>query len=240
MQFVLNEFVNILQDSSEVIAKNITLGRPDIDSAKNLPLIAIYDSGFEIEELGFGSNFGETKQEKSEQFSGDGKTNLFKLQDRPLKPLRNVKISKESTMREPNDFRVDYANGNLIFRSPPPKGKNNVIVNYTIAKSVSEMKGLRIRIQCLIDLWAKDSAQCDSMTLGVMKTILISGEKLSKSGIRVIPVRCVEISGENNMDTKNLQKNPLFGRRLVYFADTNVTVEMKIPTIEEIQISKIE
>jgi hypothetical protein len=239
VQFVLNEFVNILQESPEVVAENISLGRPDIERVKKLPLVAIYDSGFEIEELGFGSNFGESKEEKSEQLSGDGKTTEFKLQNKPLKPLSIVKIAKQSAMREPNDFRVDYASGNLIFRSPPPKGKNNVIVNYTIAKSVSEIKGLRIRIQCLIDMWAKDSAQCDSITLGVMKTILISCDKLSKSGISVRPVKCIEISSENNIITKG-PKNLLFGRRLVYVADTNVTVEIKVPTIKEIQISNID
>lgn len=260
MQFVTAEIAKILQGVSGIDKSSIILDKPNPlgKSAKELPIIGVYDSGFRFEEVGFGAGFGETREERIEEFSGDGKTTIFKFHETPLRPLIKVESPKNNIRKEGDDFSVDYSKGTLTFRSTPTKGKNNIVVTYTIAKSAAQIKGLRLEIECNVDLWAKNAVECDGIALDAMKALLVSTEDLENKGINLRPVRgfsIVEDSG--NLDGKDEIMRPnktetasksraeaketrhareAYGKRLVYVAETNVKAEIKIPRIEKIHI----
>jgi hypothetical protein len=247
MHFVVSELGKILQEGLTGIGKeNVILTRPDFTGEKrtlSLPLIGLYDSGFRFEEVGFGAAFGESREQRKDEFSGDGKRTIFRLQEKPIRPLITVETPKGFRIKETDDFTVDYVQGTLTFRSPLPKGKNNLIVIYSIAKSASEIEGLKLKITCCVDVWAKNSQMCDSMTIEAMKTILISRHNLISKGIYITPIRgsrIIDLSrvNESNNLTKTGEKPwEALGRRLLYLAETVIKVELKAARIEKIEIT---
>lgn len=265
MQFVLSEIARVLKEGIPGINKSsIVLDRPNfIKSAKALPLIAIYDSYFKFEEVGFSAGFGETREQVIEEFSGDGKTTLFKFRELPLRPLVKVESPRNYFRKEGDDFNVDYAKGTLTFRFPPAKGKNNTLITYSIAKSAAQIKGLRLEIECNVDVWAKNAADCDMIAIDAMKALLVSTEELESKGINLRPSKGFSIveddddgrahrdQDENTTTRMNKMENisrsrtegresrlakEAYGKRLIYVAETNVKAEIKIPRIEKIYI----
>ena len=257
MQFVTSEIAKILQGITSVNKNNIVLDRPDFSTkvVKALPHIAIYDSGFKFQEVGFGAGLGETREQIIEEFSGDGKSTLFKIRELPLRPIIRVETPKSYFRKEGDDFSVDYVKGALTFRSPPVKGRNNILITYSVAKSAAQVKGLRLEIECNVDLWAKNAVDCDDIALDVMKALLVSTEELENQGINLRPSRgfnIVDNDRESPEQDENYRKKKIentsgskienrllkeaYGKRLIYVAETNVKAEIQIPRIEKIHI----
>jgi hypothetical protein len=265
LQFVISEIARILKEGipPRINKNNIVLDRPNFSSKSVkvlLPLIAIYDSFFKFEEVGFGAGFSETREQIVEEFSGDGKTTLFKFRELPLRPLVKVESPKNYFRKEGDDFNVDYTKGTLTFRSPPAKGKNNALITYNIAKSAAQIKGLRLEIECNVDVWAKNAADCDMIAIDAMKALLVSTEELESKGINLRPSKGFSIvdddggrdsHGQDENTRMNKMENvsrsrtegresrlakEAYGKRLIYIAETNVKADIKIPRIEKIYI----
>ena len=84
----------------------------------------------------------------------------------------------------------------ITLRTPPPKvqkGKNNILVTYSLAKGTGEVKGIRVKVHCNFDIWAKTSAQCDSLALGVGRSMLFAEDSLSVKGIHLTPLGGITI-----------------------------------------------
>ena len=236
MYFVLNEIGMILREQlAGINPQNILLEKPKKISANNLPLVAIYDKGFEIENIGIGSLIAEKKIEKIDEFNGDGKKTQFKLKNCPLKPLQNVEIAS-NFLRESHDYKVNYSDGEITFKSPPSLGKNNIKITYIPIDGTSQIKGLKLKIEYYIDIWTQKYSDSDSTTLDVPKAILISEEKMTDKGLRLIPVKGFSILDE--LYTNESDSSGRYGRRLVYIADTYIKFEIKAPTIKDIKISE--
>jgi hypothetical protein len=236
----VEELVKVLKDGlmGAVPSENFIVNKSVPDDAGKLgrlPFVAVYDSGFKVEEPGVGLGVGESNKVKREIFSGDGKKKVFRLNDKPLRSLINVESPIGSPLREPDEVRTDYSSSSIIFRIPPLEGTNNVSVTYTTATSAGEVRGLRLKITYNIDMWAKDPIECNSLTIEGLKIILLSKEKLVANGIHITPIEGINII---ETDMPHMPDGAI-GKRLVYVADVDIKAEMKIPLIEKIELRDV-
>ncbi len=202
----------------------------DLSESSSLPKVTVYDAGFRFEEIGLNGSLGNVREETIEKFGGDGKKTVFQLQDIPVRPLLGVEEGP-ARRNEIDDYKVDYNSGTIKFRSPPAKGEKNVVVRYLLPKTTGEVRGLRLSIDCRIDIWAVDQKNCDDITIDVMKTLLLSKEDFSLKGIRVIPVNGVHIE-DNPSSSSNVH-----GRRLTYTLETDLQVKIDGSIIKKIYIA---
>jgi hypothetical protein len=261
LSFVIDELVSILRGHfDETVGNSISILSSQIPDISNMkpPLIAIYDVGFSSEHVGLGAGFGESREERRDQFSGDGKQTTFNLSDKAVKPILDAIINQRATennktdnikVNEYDDFKVDYKEGKVMFRYPPQKGNNNVIIRYLVGRTTGEARALRLKIKYFLDLWADNLIQCNIMTEEVMKALMDKEEHLAAMGISINSPEGINllnkgISNEsydntsNNATSKTTNFHPAFGRRLIYIAETNLKTEREIPTIKKIEIQE--
>ena len=201
-----------------------------------LPTIAIYDTGFSFEKTGIGEAMGVTREQIQDEFSGDGIKTKFKLTNIAIRPLISVEVPANNKLTEITEYTVDYLKNEITLRTPPPKvqkGKNNILVTYSLAKSTGEVKGIRVKVHCNFDIWAKTSAQCDSLALGVVRSMLFAEDSLSVKGIHLTP-----LGGMTILDGDGGKIKDLYARRLNYRVETDIRFVEKVPRIETIEISK--
>jgi hypothetical protein len=219
---VLDELVGLIKkDVTSVKEENVVSGfirYPNLSDPFNLssslPLLLVYDEGFTFEPENLGLSYGESRDETSQDFSCDGKNSEFKLSRLPVRPLISVETPMGNKLSEYEDFVVNYKSGVLKFRTSPSKGKNNLKVRYLANGGVGESKGIRLRVKCLIDCFAKDIYECDKLVLEVIKAIMTSNEELSYRGINIKPVQStrIEFAGKKDniggdIDTSQLDKS---------------------------------
>lgn len=229
---IITEISEVLQKGlqDKVDKRNIlTIRKVDLSESSSLPKVAVYDAGFKFEEIGLNGSLGDAREEVAERFDGDGKRTIFQLHDKPVRPLLDVEEGS-AKKNEIDDYKVNYDSGAIKFRSPPTKGEKNVIVRYMLPRATGEIKGLRLSIDCRIDIWAVDQKNCDDITIDVMKTLLLSKENLSSKGIRVIPVNGAAIEDGSS-------SNNVHGRRLTYTLETDLQVRIDGSIIKKIHIS---
>lgn len=203
-----------------------------------LPSLAIYDTGFSFEKTGIGEAMGVSMEETEEEFNGDGVTTKFKFKTSALKPLKSVEVPIGNKLREPGEYTVNYSRNEITFRSAPPKaqrGKSNILVAYSMAKSSGEIKGIRLKIYYNFDVWAKTQTQCDKLALGVVRTLLFSEDILATKGIHLTPLGGNTISSQPGVE----MSKDLFARRLIYRAEADVRFINKLSRIEKIEIGNI-
>lgn len=223
---VITELARIVRQSFGDNRKlNLVLQKPDYSKAILTPLAAVYDAEFEAEELGFGGELGEGRDEKEIVISGDGKTTSFPLPSNILKPFLKVR-TKEVLLSAIDDYTISFDESLLSFRSPPSKNEN-VNVRYMVRRD-GEDKGMRLRITCHVDLWTTDDFGCNMMALMVMKETLKAADELQTKGIRFLP----RVKGEpivllDNDNTKETvrSKSDVRGKRLVYICELNFKVK---------------
>jgi hypothetical protein len=232
---------------------------------KSFPSISIYDNGFTFDKIGIGYSGGQHRQEIIEQeFDSDGKNIIFKLANRPLRPIISIQNPKGIAKKEKDDYFFNYSTNEIKFISPPEKGKKNVIVKYVLAKNSAEVKILRLKLNCIIDIWSNaDNVECDSITLQIIKTILLNEDSLNSKNIHIQGMNCINLNtndedmnnynnndDNNNSSRKNNKKSSkvinkenkddhyLFGRRLNYNVETDITTDIHIPIIEDIKVKE--
>ena len=112
-----------------------------------------------------------------------------------------------------------------------------------------------------MDIWSNaNNIECDSITLQIIKTILLNEDSLNSKNIHIQGVNCLNlnISEEdndnynynNNNNRKNKKKNSkiintennedhyLFGRRLNYHVETDISTDIHIPIMEDIKLKE--
>ena len=183
------------------------------------------------------------------------------MANRPLRPIISIQTPKGIAKKEKDDYFFNYFTNQIKFISPPEKGKKNVIVKYVLAKNSAEVKILRLKVNCIMDIWSNaDNIECDSITLRIIKTILLNEDSLNSKNIHIQGVNCLNlnISEEdsdnynynNNNNRKNNKKNSkiintennedhyLFGRRLNYHVETDISTDTHIPIMEDIKVKE--
>jgi hypothetical protein len=242
---IADELVKVLQESVPPDVPEENIGRAkkktkpepsssEASAAKRLPAISVCSSDFTFRDAGVGGGGTDVKEKTEEQLSGDGKTKTFTLSERPLRPLIRVESPIGAEMHEKDDFVVDYAKNAIAFSSPPPKGKNAILVQYYSAKTSGDSKFVQMNITYNVDVWAADEKERDDITVDVIKAIALAEESLSSRGMRIRPIQ-----------GSNLEDGPLDGevsvKRLTYSVEVDLQVEKTpVPRIERIEIEQKE
>ena len=245
-----------------IIKKKLDLIEEKNKNNKSFPSISIYDSGFTFDKIGIGYSGGQKKEEIIEQeFDSDGKNIIFKLTNRALRPIISIQSPKGNYKKEKEDYFFNYFKNQIKFITPPEKGKKNVIIKYILAKNSAEVKILRLKLNCIIDVWSNtNNIECDSIILQIIKTILLHEDSLNSKNIHIQGVNCINLNTGNeeinnyNYNDNNTSKNNnksskmsnkedkvdhlIFGRRLHYIVETEITTDIPIPIIEDIKIKE--
>lgn len=222
-----DRLVKILQERvKEIPEENIVINK---EPAK-LPAVAIYNSGFEFENLGLVENVDEGRVELEERFSCDGAQTSYRLKEKPLQGNVQVECPPGTSVAEKKGFVVNYEEGSIGFRKAPPKGKNRISVKYLSLRSAVTLKGLKVKATYAIDVWGADRVEADSIAEKVVKALLTVEDELAAEGVELRPV-----GGE----TLREQEGKKTGRiRLKYVFERELRVKKLVPPIEKIEITK--
>jgi len=222
--------IKVLQDNLKSVTKdNIRAKKPDLNVEKNLPVISLTNVDFDIEEVGIGGSTGTSREGLQDIFSGDGKKREFTLTKKPLRPITKAEHPLGERKRETDDYTVDYEKGIITFRSPPEKGRNNILIKYL---PPAEIMGLNFDLKYHLNIWARDEAQRDAITIDVIKTLLKEGGALGRQGIFIRPIKGFSVSS-----TEEVPKG-VYGKTLEYLIETELQVEIPVPRIEKIEVQK--
>lgn len=211
-----DRIVKILKEKiKEVPSSNITLdGKPS-----GQPAIWISSTVFKIRRAELAE--GEEGGEMEEVFSGDGANSSFRLKEKPTSIIA-IESPPGKRMREMDDYTVDYDEGLVTFRNPPPKGTNNIALKYLSAKKKSTVVRMRLRAKYYINIMAKDRRQADGIAESVIKSLVESESELAGIAEAFKPIKGRHIA-ENQVS-------------LTYLAELELKLEKLIPPIEKIEI----
>jgi len=212
--------------SELVPPENIIIGEVDQKKTKSISLL---NTGFTVEEQGIGGSGGVKKEDVVENLDSDGKKKDFKLTHKPLRPLISLENPAGTLKNDPDDYSVNYAGGLISFRTPPEKGKGNVLVKYYIARASGETRNLKFILNYSLMIWADNPNDRSSITLEAIKVLYRERGNLAKRGvseIRLIKGSLAEVG------TKKVSM-------IEYLVETIVKIEMPVPPIEKIEIGKI-
>lgn len=207
---IIDALANLVKsgfDGKLVRKFQIVKTRPRYENGEKLsiPLVAIYDNNFQIEEVGLGAGYSVKDSEDSKiRFSGDGKEIHFELPKQAANKAIGIEIDgSKKQYRESEDYEIGFgldsdddtiesgSSGRapklvLSFRNPPPKGSDNIIVRYLSEESGNIAK---LKVECLVDIIAENDRECNSASVGVLRAFLArkSIQYLGSRGIRLIP-----------------------------------------------------
>lgn len=236
---IANELVKALRENLSVPSKDkISTDRPDVKKATSLPAISVASSDFTFQDAGVGGGGGEIRDEAQEYLTGDGKATSFALSGRPIRPMLRVESPTGVPKDEKTDYTVDYAGGRITFNSPPPKGRNNVLVRYYSADTSGTTKYVQMNINYNVDVWASDGKQRDDITIEAIRAIALSGETMSMKGMRIKPVQGLNLELDEGNDNGERGTNGIFAKRLIYSVEANLEVKTVVPRIERIEIEQ--
>jgi len=223
--------IKVLKDNLNIVSKdNIGLTRIDFKGKLKLPAISIEDVDFKVEEPGIGRALSSVEKELIDVFSGDGRETKFSLSKKPLKPTVEVEHPPGRKLREGVDYSVDYAEGIVIFNSPPISGDKNIVIKY---HAPVEIKGLKFNIKYHIGVWADDESLCDTIAVKVIELLLREEKQFTVQGIFLKPI------GGFNVNSNELLPKDVYGKVLEYQVEAQLQVEVPVPRIERIEIRRV-
>jgi len=224
--------VKAIQENVESVRKGNIYAKSPPDEAGTLPSIFVHIPSFTFDDAGLGGAGAEVKEEKSEAFSGNGERTAFSLAGKPQRPLIRVEAPPGQVQLENIDYRMDYSKGTIVFRSAPPKGRQNVSVRYNSASGSGRTREVHLGAVCNVDVWAGNEKQRDDIAIDVIKAVALSQEELSGTGMQVRPVE-----GKDLPDS-DLPKGVRV-RRLVYSVEANLQVKVPAARIERVDVKQL-
>ncbi len=228
---ITQTIVSALRENVKTVAKtNITTDDETSGKGKTLPRISIASPDFTVEEFGLAGSEPEKKELQEDKFSGDGKQSEFILSREPLRPLLSVEHPLGEGCREPDDYSVDYLSAKITFRTPPAKGKGNVLVRYNGAKSSGELRSLQLNLKYLLKVNADRNSQRDEITLEVLRALVLAKDSLEKQGVLFKILGGHSDSVDHESPSRNIE----------CLAQTKLLVEMPSAAMEKILIEKKE
>ncbi len=224
-----NAMVNILQRNLEAVPKeNIGTRKPDLKIKKNLPAISVANLDFKTDDVGMGRSVSSVDSETVERFSGDGKKIAFALGQKPLRPTVFVEHPAGTRLGEKANYTVDYEKAVVNFHSPPRKGTDNIVIRYRMPV---ETKGVKFRLNYLINVWSQDAIQRDRITIDVIKALLKEEETFNRKGMLIKPL------GGLNIPSDQVPEG-VYGKTLEYMVEAYLHVETPLPRIEKIEFKE--
>ena len=201
-----------------------------------VPSIAVLSPEFSVEEASLAGSEPERKEIHEEKFNGDGKGKEFSLSEKPLRPLLTVQHPPGEEQKDPNDYTVDYPAAKVMFRTPPAKGKGNVLVKYRGVKSSADLRSMQLNLKYLVEVKGKDEMQRDELSLDVLRGLMIAKEALEREGISF------KILGGRNsiLNHEMASSREVPSKQIECVAQTKLFVEMPMGIMEKIVIQKRE
>jgi hypothetical protein len=226
-------FVKALQDRMESVSKENIGARSPLPTPVPLPAVFVYSPSFTFEEVGLGGEGVEVKDEKSEVFSGDGTKQVFSLSGRAQRPLVRVEASLGQLQIENIDYHVDYGRGTITFRTPPPKGAENVSVRYNSAAGSGKTKQIHINAMYNLEAWAANEKQRDDITIDIIKAVALSQDDFASKGLHVKPVEGVDLYSSRDIPAG------VHAKRVVYSVESNLQVTIPSARIERVDLRQL-
>ncbi|MCK9440671.1 MAG: hypothetical protein M0Q13_04535 [Methanothrix sp.] len=202
-----------------------------VDPAKE-KYISLMNTDFTVEEVGIGGVGGIKSEEMVEKIEPDGVCSDFHLSGQAVQPIINVESPAGTSLVEPNDYKFDHSTNMISFRVPPTIGKS-ILVRYHLARSIAEIKTLKFALIYSMTIWAKDPLERDEIAMEIIKTVYSQISSLDKQGISMIkPIKGILASLPGDKIKKI--------RVIDYLVETEIQIELPMPSIDSIQIGKLE
>jgi hypothetical protein len=209
---------------SGVTSSEIISGHPGKKKA-----VYMENTDFTVEETTIGNLSSELKEEYEETFSGDGKNTMFKLLKKPVNNLILVEYPRGKPRSYPDDFFMDYTNGTITFRDPPPKSKDGVYIKYDLPMPRGESSFLKFNLTYAVTIVDEDDDTRDKATMACIEALfkdMVTLRKLGIEDIRLIRGLSEQPDGQDQARQSTL----------IYNVKTTVRLETMMPSIERIQI----
>lgn len=203
-----------------------------MEEPSEMPGNAVFltSTDFTVEEMGIGGSTAAEKEELVETLDASKTGKKIRLSQKPKSPLISVESPPGSFLHEPDDYTVNYEDGTISFRkSPMPDGR--IQVRYNIAREVAETLQLKFTLGYTITIMAMDREERERLTLEIIKILYRNRPKLNERGIYEIRLK----KGSSREKAEDWTRNTNI---LKYLVETFVTIEMPVPAIEKIEITK--
>jgi|GEM_PF-1437128 len=191
--------------------------------------VYLNNDDFVIEETCIGSMAKTMYEEAEETFDGDGKAVEFKLARAPVQQIQLVEYPKGTVRSVPDDYGSDNDKGIVVFRDPPPKGKGNIRVRYTLPNPVGEISFLRFALTYGITIVSEDREDRDRATLACIEALYKDMNGLFMKGveeIKLVKGHSTPLDGD-----KSARANVL-----VYSVLTSMKIERAMTSMGKIDI----
>ncbi len=223
-----------LKEQLKSVPKSSIVSEEKAAAKAKAPSVAVINPEFTVEESSLSGSEPERKQIHEETFSGDGRKIEFSLNEKPLRPVF-VEHPLGEMLSSPNDYSVDYVNGKVKFRSPPEKGKDNLLVRYAGLKGAAEQRSLQLNLKYLIQVSGEDETERDAITLDVLRSLIIAKEVLERQGVHF-----KILGGRNDLDHTGTESKTVSMKTIECQAQTKLTIEMPSGVMEKIVVTKQE
>ncbi len=208
-----------------------SITQEEIDTATER-CISLTNTDFVVEEVGIGGAGGIKSEEMVEKMEPDGVCRDFLLSGRPVLSIINVESPAGNSMVEPDDYKFDRSANTISFRVPPTKGKS-ILIRYNLARSIAEIKTLKFVLIYSMTIWAKDPIERDKIAMETIKAVYSQISSFDKQGISLIkPTKGILASLPGDQIKKV--------RVIDYLVETEIQIELTMPSIERIEIGKME
>jgi hypothetical protein len=197
------------------------------------PAIVIRNTQFSVNDSGIGGYGGIKRDEVHDEFGPDGKTQEFSLSLPPLRPLIAVEYPKGTPKREPDDYVADYQTGKVTFRIPPEKGSGKISIRYWSGPSVAEILTLEMHMDYSFIIFGHDAELRDDLALEIVKILYREQSFFDRYDITNVRFIRGYLQSESSAGS---------GESTVIDCqiEATVPVEIKMPPIERIEITKKE
>jgi hypothetical protein len=230
---IAGELVKALREGIPDASNDMVVAGSPPQPIGALPRLFIYSPKFTFDDGGLGGGGGEATAQVSDSLDGDGKATAFTLSERPYRPLIRVESPRGQPKVENVDFTVNYNKSSIAFKSPPTKGKGNVVVRYNSSARSGKTRQVRLNIAYNIDVCAADEKQRDDLAIDAIKAVALAQEDLSTKGFQVKPVDGMDVPSDPEAP------NGAFVKRLGYSVEASLQVVIPVPPIESVEVKQL-
>lgn len=191
--------------------------------------VYVSNTDFTIVESGMGVT-EVRNEEMAENFDADGQAAEFRLNGAPVKEILKVEHPKGRFRSAPDDFTFDKVKNAVIFREPPKKGKDSILITYELNKPLGESHILKFSLLYSIKISAENAADRDRITLAAIEALYRDTGDLFIQGVDDIKF--------NRGYTADTVEGDAKSSVLEYTVTTSRRIDVTYPAISKVEIKK--